>query len=79
MLDDHEVNKMKAFLLDWLIKFGRDYVDWHNIRTYMLESDGYEYAVWSFSIDSDFIIAKSTPSGLIYKLSKKGLKYINKE
>lgn len=68
---------MKAFLLDWLIKFGRDYVDWYNIRKGMLESGVHEYVEWSFSLDSHYIISKYTPSGHVYKLSNKGLKYIN--
>jgi hypothetical protein len=78
---NHEVNEMKAFLVDWLIKFGHDYVRWVDIRRELLlpiGEGGHLYGTWSFSIDGKFIVERIKDTGAEYKLSKKGLNYLNK-
>ena len=81
MLDAHEVNEMKAFLVDWLIKFGHNSVRWVDIRRELLipiVEGGHQYVTWSFSIDGKFIIEHIKDTGAEYKISKKGLNYLNK-
>ena len=76
-----EVNEMKAFLVDWLIKFGHDYVRWVDISRELLLPIGegrHLYVTWSFSINEKFIVERIKDTGAEYKLSKKGLNYLNK-
>jgi hypothetical protein len=73
---NHEVNEMKAFLVDWLFKFGRDYVKSYDIKRELLIE--HEYATWSFSIDDEYIFECRKDGGNEYKLTKKGLRYLNK-
>ena len=74
---DNEVNAVdeyKAFLLDWLFKFGYDHVTWNDIRKLVRE---HRYATWSFILDDGYITKIYNPFGdNEYKLAKKGVKFL---
>ena len=74
MLDDHEVKEVKAFLLDWLIKFGHAPVKWYDTKEIIAEHK-FQHATWSVCKDEKYLT--ETRKGFRFKLSKKALRFLN--
>mgnify|MGYP003346247113 FL=1 len=75
MLDDHnEVNEMKAFLLDWLIKFGHNPIEWSDTEKLIGGSSTFRLVLRTGEV---FITKAEAPIGFRYKLSEKALEFLN--